>query len=168
VNMKNEMTRRENELHLCEKYLQLMDEQDQIERDLRYLLELNESEKVEQDYLEEEELILKKFDVVNRRDYLLTQLDENKRREEEENKQIEDMLAAKGMSSKQYSYNTESFLTIESLLEPDDEKPDDEVEDTLEMFEQSTAQVQRRQKKGRKDGDENAISRFFNRMSIFN
>ncbi|KAL5271100.1 hypothetical protein ACHWQZ_G001675 [Mnemiopsis leidyi] len=168
VNMKNEMTRRENELHLCEKYLQLMDEQDQIERDLRYLLEMKDSEKEEEDHLEEEELILKKFDVVNRRDYLLTQLDDNKRREEEENKQINDMLASKGMSSKQYSYNTESFLTIESLLEPDDEKPDEDVEDTLEMFEQSTAQVQRRQKKGRKDGDENAISRFFNRMSIFN
>ena len=45
------------------------------------------------------------------------QLDENKRREEEENKQIEEMLVSKGMSSKQYSYNTETFLTIESLLE---------------------------------------------------
>ena len=35
VNIKNELTRRENEVHLCEKYLQLLDEQDQIERDLR-------------------------------------------------------------------------------------------------------------------------------------
>ena len=47
----------------------------------------------------------------------LQQLDENKRREEEENKMIEEMLVSKGMSSKQYSYNTESFITIESLLE---------------------------------------------------
>ena len=74
VNMKNELTRRENELHLCEKYLQLMDEQDQIERDLRYLLETTDEEKSEQQRLEEEQLILKKFDVVNRRDYLLTQV----------------------------------------------------------------------------------------------
>ena len=27
------------------------------------------------------------------------------------------------------------------MFQPDDEKPDDEVEDTLEMFEQETAQV---------------------------
>ena len=33
-----------------------------------------ESEKQDEDYLEEEELILKKFDVVNKRDYLLTQV----------------------------------------------------------------------------------------------
>jgi len=39
---------------------------------INYLI--TESEKQDEDYLEEEELILKKFDVVNKRDYLLTQV----------------------------------------------------------------------------------------------
>ena len=45
------------------------------------------------------------------------QLDDNKRREEEENEQINAMLSAKGITSDRYNYNTESFITIDSLLE---------------------------------------------------
>lgn len=166
VNIKNELTRRENELHLCEKYLQLLDEQDQVEVELRYLLQTPDSRKTDADKMEEEELILRKFDVVNRRDYLLTQLDDNKRREEEENEQINAMLSAKGITSDRYNYNTESFITIDSLLEGDEEK-DDEVEDELQIFEQQTYQVKKRDKKKRENGEDNVLSRILKGMSLF-
>ena len=45
------------------------------------------------------------------------QLYDSKRREEEENRLINDMLISKELSSSRHTYNTDTFITIEELLE---------------------------------------------------
>eukprot|EP00116_Pleurobrachia_bachei_P003566 sb/3463828/ len=162
VNIKNNLTRRENELHLCEKYLQLLDEQDQLEAELRYTMDLPETIKSLDEKVEEEELILRKFDVVNRRDYLLTQLHEDKKREEEEDERIQEMLTSKGISSNKYGYNSDCFITIEDLLEANGE--DSGYNDDMDDEPPTPDQVKMRKKQ---PSEENAIAKFFNRLSIF-
>jgi len=149
VNVKNELTRRENELHLAEVYLQLLDDQDQIERDLRYLIDLPSPAKTAEHRAEEERLIVRKFGVVNRRDALLTQFYEDRRREDEGNRQVEQMLRLKGMGST--ASIDHSFLTIESLLEPEEDEPAEEVVDSPVQTPAATPKIKR--KKRKKDED---------------
>lgn len=141
VNVKNELMRKENELLICEKYLQLLDEQEQLDRDLRYSLSLNRV-KSKAELEEEERMILKKFDVVNKRDCLLMQLDEDKRREQEEDDQIEAMLSSKGMMRNTLGIAPmTSIYSLTAVLQNtsnSDDEVDGSYEDELTMLEEAS------------------------------
>jgi len=168
VNVKNELMRKENELLICEKYLQLLDEQEQLDRDLRYSMSQNRV-KSKAELAEEERMILKKFDVVNKRDCLLMQLDEDKRREQEEDDQIEAMLSSKGMMRN--TLGVAPMTSIYSLTAVLQNNSDDEVDgsydDELTMLEEASPSLVDKTAKLNLSDDDDSFFSFKKLKNIF-
>ncbi|XP_052069211.1 MICAL-like protein 1 isoform X3 [Mytilus californianus] len=88
VNNKNELVRKEADLIYLSRAQELEGEQNEIDRQLRALLQKNEKYKTEEDKVEEEQLIQKLLDVVNQRNIIVDSIDEDRIRYEEEDKDI--------------------------------------------------------------------------------
>lgn len=96
VNSKNELVRREAELTYVTRTLELEDEQQDIDRQMRELLEKPDVDKTEEEKVEEEQLLEKLIDVVNQRSVIVDSQDEDRIRYEEEDRDIAVMLQSKG------------------------------------------------------------------------
>ncbi|EDO38283.1 predicted protein, partial [Nematostella vectensis] len=92
INRKNAMIRYESELVIHANYIQLEDQQGRLEQEIRELL-MKEGKRDQIDIqLKTKELV----DIVGQRNNLVELLDEDRKREQEEDKAFESMLAAKG------------------------------------------------------------------------
>lgn len=95
VNEKNELVRMECDYIYVSRQQELEDKQQEIENKLRKLVLKPESMKTEADLKNEEDLMMKKVDIVNQRNNIVESIDEDRLRYLEEDKDIEYMLRIK-------------------------------------------------------------------------
>ncbi|XP_048579098.1 F-actin-monooxygenase MICAL3 isoform X2 [Nematostella vectensis] len=93
INRKNAMIRYESELVIHANYIQLEDQQGRLEQEIRELLMKEAS--TEQDQIDIQLKTKELVDIVGQRNNLVELLDEDRKREQEEDKAFESMLAAK-------------------------------------------------------------------------
>ncbi|XP_033757312.1 MICAL-like protein 1 [Pecten maximus] len=100
VNEKNELVRREADLIYASRTQELEDEQQDIDRQIRELLEKPDGEKTEEERQEEELLLQKLIDVVNQRSIIVDSQDDDRIRYLEEDHDIAVVLESKGYAKK--------------------------------------------------------------------
>ncbi|XP_060084115.1 MICAL-like protein 1 isoform X2 [Ylistrum balloti] len=100
VNDKNELVRKEADLIYASRTQELEDEQQDIDRQIRELLEKPDGEKTEEEKQEEELLLQKLIDVVNQRSIIVDSQDDDRIRYLEEDRDIAVMLESKGFAKK--------------------------------------------------------------------
>ncbi|ESP04067.1 hypothetical protein LOTGIDRAFT_156677 [Lottia gigantea] len=96
INEKNELVRQEADLIYINREQELEDEQDSIDSRLRYLMSILDEDKTVDEREEEEDLINKKLDVINKRSSIVDSIDEDRIRYEEEDRDIAKVLYSKG------------------------------------------------------------------------
>ncbi|XP_062513190.1 protein-methionine sulfoxide oxidase mical3a-like isoform X2 [Corticium candelabrum] len=97
INEKNALVRRDAELMILFKDLQLEDKRQQIENELRAREAIPAEEKTEEDRKEEKQLLQDLLAVVDERDELVNQTEEERVRELEEDQAIQNTLTKKGL-----------------------------------------------------------------------
>lgn len=100
VNEKNELVRKEADLIYASRTQELEDEQQDIDRQIRELLEKPDGEKTEEERQEEELLLQKLIDVVNQRSIIVDSQDDDRIRYLEEDRDIAVVLESKGYAKK--------------------------------------------------------------------
>ncbi|XP_064636705.1 MICAL-like protein 1 [Lineus longissimus] len=95
VNDKNQLVRREADLVYIDRQQELEEMHAEIEHELRHLMSKQEQLKTSSDRAREEELLQELLEVVNKRNYIVENMDEDRLRYEEEDRVIEEMMASK-------------------------------------------------------------------------
>lgn len=96
VNRKNTLIRYESELVIRSNSIELEDQQQRLEQQVRELLMKEESS--EDDQIKIEQLTRELVDIVEQRNTLVELLEQDRKREQEEDEVFEMMMAAKGFS----------------------------------------------------------------------
>eukprot|EP00112_Aurelia_sp_Birch-Aquarium-sp1_P003742 Seg1421.5 transcript_id=Seg1421.5/GoldUCD/mRNA.D3Y31 product="MICAL-like protein 2" protein_id=Seg1421.5/GoldUCD/D3Y31 len=100
VTEKNKLLRRENELIYMSQEIEYRNNQKRIEFELRHLMEKEESTKTEEDRKAEEMLLDQLVNYVSRRNKIVEKIEQDRRREREEDEQIQMILQAQGLHKK--------------------------------------------------------------------
>lgn len=95
VNQKNSLFRRQAELMYIKRSQRLEEQQQQIEKEIRHLMEKPESEKTDEDRQKEEELTLELIDIVDQRNSIIDSIEMDRRRELEEDHSVQEQLEIK-------------------------------------------------------------------------
>ncbi|XP_028843121.1 F-actin-monooxygenase mical2b isoform X6 [Denticeps clupeoides] len=93
---KNKLERYESELMIFAQELELEDTQSQLQRDLRSRMAMDDSKKSPEDLKEEQELLVHIMQVVEKRDQLVSLLEEQRLRERAEDRDLESMVLSRG------------------------------------------------------------------------
>ncbi|XP_066292090.1 MICAL-like protein 1 isoform X3 [Branchiostoma lanceolatum] len=99
VNEKNKLVRRETELVYITRQQSLEDQQANVEYELRCLMQIPEEKKTMGEKSREAKLLNELLEIVSERNSIVDSLDEDRIREEEEDRDIEAMMADKGALS---------------------------------------------------------------------
>ncbi|KAK7003523.1 MICAL-like protein 1 [Biomphalaria glabrata] len=97
ITEKNDLVRKEADLVYISREQELENEQEKIEYQLRYLLNIDEHLKSPEEKKEEEYLIQRKVELVEQRNVIVDSIDEDRLRYEEEDRQIKTVLEGKGL-----------------------------------------------------------------------
>ncbi|XP_041051308.1 F-actin-monooxygenase mical1 isoform X1 [Carcharodon carcharias] len=98
VQDKNQLLNEESELMIHGRELELEDQKSRLEQDLRRYMEMNESRKTPNDYLEEERIFKEMIEVVKMRDKLVTFLEQQRLLEEEQHAVVVPGAAARDLT----------------------------------------------------------------------
>ncbi|CDQ61620.1 unnamed protein product [Oncorhynchus mykiss] len=93
---KNRLARYEEELVIFAQELELEDRQSQLQRDLRCRMSINDSRKSSSELAEEQEMLTEIMKVVERRDTLVSQLEEQRLQERAEDRDPESLILSRG------------------------------------------------------------------------
>jgi len=95
VNQKNALFRRQAELMYIKRSQRLEEQQEELEKQIRQLMEKPESEKSEEDKTKEEELIYELTDIVDQRNSIIDSIEMDRRRELEEDVSVQEHIEIK-------------------------------------------------------------------------
>ncbi|XP_021458455.2 protein-methionine sulfoxide oxidase mical2b isoform X7 [Oncorhynchus mykiss] len=93
---KNRLARYEEELVIFAQELELEDRQSQLQRDLQCRMSINDSRKSSSELAEEQEMLTEIMKVVERRDTLVSQLEEQRLQERAEDRDPESLILSRG------------------------------------------------------------------------
>ncbi|XP_040292878.1 F-actin-monooxygenase MICAL3 isoform X12 [Bufo bufo] len=96
VQEKNALVRYESELMIFARELELEDRQSRLQQELRERMAVEDQLKSEQELSEEKRILNEMLDVVEQRDALVALLEEQRLREKEEDKDLEEVMLSKG------------------------------------------------------------------------
>ncbi|XP_068133392.1 F-actin-monooxygenase MICAL3 isoform X11 [Hyperolius riggenbachi] len=96
VQEKNALVRYESELMIFARELELEDRQSRLQQELRERMAVEDHLKTEQELSEEKKILNEMLDVVEQRDALVALLEEQRLREKEEDKDLEEVMLSKG------------------------------------------------------------------------
>ncbi|XP_054723684.1 MICAL-like protein 1 isoform X2 [Uloborus diversus] len=103
VNQKNALFRRQAELMYIKRSQRLEEQQYEIDKQLRILMEKPDSEKTAEDRLREEELTMELIDIVDQRNSIIDSIEMDRRREIEEDVSVQVQLEIKNAEIKEKS-----------------------------------------------------------------
>ncbi|XP_041443850.1 F-actin-monooxygenase MICAL3 isoform X7 [Xenopus laevis] len=98
VQEKNALVRYESELMIFARELELEDRQSRLQQELRERMALEDHLKTEQELTDEKKILNEMLDVVEQRDALVALLEEQRLREKEEDKDLEEVMLSKGFN----------------------------------------------------------------------
>ncbi|XP_030644795.1 F-actin-monooxygenase mical2b [Chanos chanos] len=93
---KNKLSRYERELMIFAEELELEDTQSQLQQELRRRMAIDERSKSSAEQMEEQKLLVEIMKVVEKRDYLVSQLEEQRLQERAEDRDLESLVLSKG------------------------------------------------------------------------
>ncbi|XP_077324966.1 F-actin-monooxygenase MICAL3 isoform X14 [Lithobates pipiens] len=96
VQEKNALVRYESELMIFARELELEDRQSRLQQELRERMAVEDNLKTEQELSDEKKILNEMLDVVEQRDALVALLEEQRLREKEEDKDLEEVMLSKG------------------------------------------------------------------------
>ncbi|XP_072256106.1 F-actin-monooxygenase MICAL3 isoform X15 [Pyxicephalus adspersus] len=96
VQEKNALVRYESELMIFARELELEDRQSRLQQELRERMAVEDNLKTEQELADEKKILNEMLDVVEQRDALVALLEEQRLREKEEDKDLEEVMLSKG------------------------------------------------------------------------
>ncbi|XP_044137284.1 F-actin-monooxygenase MICAL3 isoform X9 [Bufo gargarizans] len=96
VQEKNALVRYESELMIFARELELEDRQSRLQQELRERMAVEDQLKSEQELSDEKRILNEMLDVVEQRDALVALLEEQRLREKEEDKDLEEVMLSKG------------------------------------------------------------------------
>ncbi|KAM5170949.1 F-actin-monooxygenase MICAL3 isoform 1-T1 [Mantella aurantiaca] len=96
VQEKNALVRYESELMIFARELELEDRQSRLQQELRERMAVEDHLKTEQELADEKKILNEMLDVVEQRDALVALLEEQRLREKEEDKDLEEVMLSKG------------------------------------------------------------------------
>ncbi|CAH2276458.1 F-actin-monooxygenase MICAL3 isoform X1 [Pelobates cultripes] len=96
VQEKNSLVRYESELMIFARELELEDRQSRLQQELRERMAVEDNLKTEQELADEKKILNEMLDVVEQRDALVALLEEQRLREKEEDKDLEEVMLSKG------------------------------------------------------------------------
>ncbi|XP_069619008.1 F-actin-monooxygenase MICAL3 isoform X5 [Ranitomeya imitator] len=96
VQEKNALVRYESELMIFARELELEDRQSRLQQELRERMAVEDQLKSEQELTDEKQILNEMLDVVEQRDALVALLEEQRLREKEEDKDLEEVMLSKG------------------------------------------------------------------------
>ncbi|XP_063785376.1 F-actin-monooxygenase MICAL3 isoform X16 [Pseudophryne corroboree] len=96
VQEKNALVRYESELMIFARELELEDRQSRLQQELRERMAVEDNLKSEQELSDEKRILNEMLDVVEQRDALVALLEEQRLREKEEDKDLEEVMLSKG------------------------------------------------------------------------
>uniref|UniRef100_A0A8C5PJD4 F-actin monooxygenase n=1 Tax=Leptobrachium leishanense TaxID=445787 RepID=A0A8C5PJD4_9ANUR len=96
VQEKNTLVRYESELMIFARELELEDRQSRLQQELRERMAVEDNLKSEQELADEKKILNEMLDVVEQRDALVALLEEQRLREKEEDKDLEEVMLSKG------------------------------------------------------------------------
>ncbi|XP_014677657.1 PREDICTED: MICAL-like protein 1 [Priapulus caudatus] len=106
VNTKNRLLRRENELVYMQRQQELEDRHEEVEFQLRRLMEKPEGVQTADDRKLEEALLAELVDIVTSRNQIVETIDADRIREEEEDRSISEMMLKQGMRKAEVEEDT--------------------------------------------------------------
>ncbi|KAE8613448.1 hypothetical protein XENTR_v10007731 [Xenopus tropicalis] len=98
VQEKNALVRYESELMIFARELELEDRQSRLQQELRERMAVEDQLKTEQELTDEKKILNEMLDVVEQRDALVALLEEQRLREKEEDKDLEEVMLSKGFN----------------------------------------------------------------------
>ncbi|KAM4746751.1 F-actin-monooxygenase MICAL3 [Rhinophrynus dorsalis] len=98
VQEKNAVVRYESELMIFARELELEDRQSRLQQELRERMAVEDHMKTEQELSDEKKILNEMLDVVEQRDALVALLEEQRLREKEEDKDLEEVMLSKGFN----------------------------------------------------------------------
>ncbi|XP_020365896.2 F-actin-monooxygenase mical1 [Rhincodon typus] len=98
VQDKNQLLSEESELMIQGRELELEDQKSRLEQDLRRYMDMDESLKTSKDHLEEERIFKEMIEVVKMRDKLVTFLEQQRLREQEQHAVVVPGAAARDLT----------------------------------------------------------------------
>ncbi|XP_053318423.1 F-actin-monooxygenase MICAL3 isoform X3 [Spea bombifrons] len=98
VQEKNTLVRYESELMIFARELELEDRQSRLQQELRERMAVEDHLKSEQELADEKRILNEMLDVVEQRDALVALLEEQRLREKEEDKDLEEVMLSKGFN----------------------------------------------------------------------
>ncbi|KAG8438748.1 hypothetical protein GDO86_005081 [Hymenochirus boettgeri] len=98
VQEKNALVRYESELMIFARELELEDRQSRLQQELRERMAVEDHLKTEQELSDEKRILNEMLDVVEQRDALVALLEEQRLREKEEDKDLEEVMLSKGFN----------------------------------------------------------------------
>ncbi|XP_041351912.1 F-actin-monooxygenase MICAL3-like isoform X2 [Gigantopelta aegis] len=104
VHEKNALVRYESELMVRARELELEDRQARLQHELRESMQNEAGSKTEEQMTNEKRILDELLEVVEQRDSLVAMLDEDRLREQEEDKDLQDMMLKKGFELSPMSY----------------------------------------------------------------
>ncbi|XP_040201292.1 F-actin-monooxygenase MICAL3 isoform X18 [Rana temporaria] len=96
VQEKNALVRYESELMIFARELELEDRQSRLQQELRERMAVEDNLKTEEELSDEKKILNEMLDVVEQRDALVALLEEQRLREKEEDKDLEEVMLSKG------------------------------------------------------------------------
>ncbi|XP_043979604.1 protein-methionine sulfoxide oxidase mical3a isoform X36 [Gambusia affinis] len=98
VQEKNALVRYESELMIFARELELEDRQSRLQQELRERMAVEDHLKTEKELAQEKQILNEMLEVVEQRDALVALLEEQRLREKEEDKDLEEVMLSKGFS----------------------------------------------------------------------
>ncbi|XP_055011975.1 protein-methionine sulfoxide oxidase mical3a isoform X2 [Boleophthalmus pectinirostris] len=98
VQEKNALVRYESELMIFARELELEDRQSRLQQELRERMAVEDNLKTEQELAQEKQILNEMLEVVEQRDSLVALLEEQRLREKEEDKDLEEVMLSKGFN----------------------------------------------------------------------
>ncbi|KAK7890895.1 hypothetical protein WMY93_022858 [Mugilogobius chulae] len=98
VQEKNALVRYESELMIFARELELEDRQSRLQQELRERMAVEDHLKTEQELAQEKQILNEMLEVVEQRDSLVALLEEQRLREKEEDKDLEEVMLSKGFN----------------------------------------------------------------------
>ncbi|ELU02059.1 hypothetical protein CAPTEDRAFT_229206 [Capitella teleta] len=130
VNQKNELVRKESELMYRQRQQELEDLHEELEYDLRCLMDKPEDQKTSSDKIREDALLKELLDTVSQRNNIVDSMEEDRIRYMEEDQEIAEMLAQTSSSQKKKKKKNKKKEKKQKVKTPElSSSPDFEIDE---------------------------------------